>query len=35
MPTLIISSDQDLLVLNPWRGIPILTPAQFVAQFSI
>lgn len=32
---IIVSSDQDLLVLNPWRGIPILTPAQFVAQFSI
>lgn len=31
---LIVSSDQDLLVLNPWRGIPILTPAQFVSQFS-
>jgi len=23
----------DLLALNPWNGIPILTPAQFVAQF--
>ena len=30
----IISSDNDLLVLTPWTGIPILTPAQFVAQFS-
>lgn len=27
-----ISSDQDLLVLNPWNGIPILTPAQFLAE---
>jgi len=31
----IISSDRDLLSLNPWRGIPILTPAQFVSQFSV
>lgn len=30
----IVSSDQDLLVLHPWRGIAILTPAQFVSQFS-
>jgi hypothetical protein len=30
---LIVSSDRDLLVLSPWNGIPILTPAQFVAQF--
>ncbi|HZB87965.1 MAG TPA: putative toxin-antitoxin system toxin component, PIN family [Terracidiphilus sp.] len=28
----LVSSDQDLLVLNPWRGIPILTPAQFLEQ---
>jgi putative PIN family toxin of toxin-antitoxin system len=32
---LIVTSDQDLLVLNPWRGIPILTPAQFLAQFAV
>lgn len=31
----IVSSDHDLLVLHPWRGIPILTPAQFLAQFTI
>lgn len=30
----IVSSDQDLLVLNPWRGIAILTPAQFLAEFN-
>lgn len=30
----IVSSYHDLLVLNPWRGIAILTPAEFVAQFS-
>jgi putative PIN family toxin of toxin-antitoxin system len=26
----IVSGDQDLLVLNPYRGIPILTPKQFL-----
>lgn len=25
-----VSSDEDLLVLNPWRGIPIVTPAEFM-----
>jgi predicted nucleic acid-binding protein len=29
---LLISSDEDLLVLHPWRGIPIVTPALFLAQ---
>jgi hypothetical protein len=29
----IVRSDHDLLALHPWNGIPILTPAQFVAQF--
>ena len=32
---ILVSSDGDLLVLNPWRGIRILTPTQFVSQFSI
>ena len=27
----IISSDKDLLALNPWRSIPVLTPAGFLA----
>jgi uncharacterized protein len=27
---LILSGDGDLLVLNPFRGIPIVTPATFV-----
>jgi putative PIN family toxin of toxin-antitoxin system len=27
----LVSSDEDLLVLHPWHGIPIVTPAQFVA----
>jgi putative PIN family toxin of toxin-antitoxin system len=26
----LVSSDDDLLVLNPWQYIPILTPAQFL-----
>lgn len=30
--SLIVSSDADLLTLHPWRGIPILTPAQFLEQ---
>ena len=31
----IVSSDQDLLVLSPWNGIPILTPAQFLVRAEI
>jgi putative PIN family toxin of toxin-antitoxin system len=30
-PRAIISSDQDLLVLDPWRGIPIVRPVDFLA----
>lgn len=26
----LVSSDDDLLVLHPWQGIPVLTPAQFL-----
>lgn len=26
----LISSNDDLLALNPWQGIPIFTPAQFL-----
>jgi len=29
---LLITSDEDLLVLHPWRGIPIVTPANFLAH---
>jgi putative PIN family toxin of toxin-antitoxin system len=25
----LVSSDEDLLVLHPWRGIPILAPEEF------
>ena len=28
----LISSDADLLVLNPWNGVPILTPAAFLEK---
>ncbi len=28
----LVSSDQDLLVLHPWRGIPILRPAEYLAR---
>ena len=31
---LIVSSDDDLLVLNPWNGIPIVTPADFLSQWE-
>ena len=30
----LVSSDADLLVLNPWQGISIWTPAAFLAQFG-
>lgn len=28
----LISSDDDLLVLHPWRDVPILTPSTYVAK---
>lgn len=31
--TLIVTGDQDLLVLHPWRGVHILSPADFVRSF--
>ena len=30
----IVSGDRDLLDLNPFRGIPIVTPATFVRDTS-
>lgn len=30
--TLIVSSDNDLLVLGPWRGVRILRPAEYLAM---
>jgi putative PIN family toxin of toxin-antitoxin system len=32
--TCIISGDKDLLELNPFRAIPILTPDKFIALFK-
>jgi len=29
---LILTGDQDLLVLSPFRGIPILTPMEYLAE---
>lgn len=29
----IITGDKDLLVLNPFRGIPILSPSDFINNF--
>lgn len=26
----LVSGDQDLLVLNPFRGVPVITPAEFL-----
>jgi uncharacterized protein len=31
----LVSSDEDLLVLHPWHGISIVTPAEFLAQSKI
>ncbi len=28
----IVSGDKDLLVLHPWRGIAIITPADFLVM---
>jgi len=28
----IVSGDEDLLVLNPWRGIQVLRPAEFLSS---
>lgn len=30
--SIIVSSDQDLLVLNPWRGVRILRPTDYLAE---
>jgi uncharacterized protein len=32
--TIIVSSDDDLLVLDPWRGIRILRPADYVGLWE-
>ena len=28
----IVSSDDDLLVLHPWRGVRVLRPAAYLAE---
>lgn len=30
----LVASDEDLLVLNPWRGIPVVRPAEFLLRFG-
>ena len=32
--TTIVASDEDLLVLNPWRGVRIITPAEYVKRLE-
>jgi predicted nucleic acid-binding protein len=29
---LLVTGDEDLLALHPWRGIPILSPANYLAR---
>jgi uncharacterized protein len=30
----LVASDADLLTLDPWRGVRIMTPAEYVAGFE-
>lgn len=30
----IVTGDQDLLILHPWRGIDIVTPTDFLATYG-
>jgi putative PIN family toxin of toxin-antitoxin system len=30
----VVSSDEDLLVLHPWRGIPVVTQGEFLSRFK-
>lgn len=32
---MIVTNDKDLLVLNPFRNIPILTPDQFLIELEV
>lgn len=32
--TTIVSSDDDLRVLSPWRGVDVISPAEYVARFD-
>jgi predicted nucleic acid-binding protein len=29
---ILVSSDQDLLVLDPWRGVRIIRPAEYLGD---
>ncbi len=31
----IVSGDEDLLVLHPWRGVQVLRPAEFLNELGI
>jgi predicted nucleic acid-binding protein len=31
---MIVSRDDDLLVLNPWRGVHVLSPADYLLAFD-
>ncbi len=33
--TTIVSSDDDLLVLDPWRGVRIMLPATYLAEVGV
>lgn len=33
--TVIVSGDEDMLVLNPWRGIQVLRPARFLQKLGM
>lgn len=33
--TCIVSGDEDLLILHPFRGIPVLTPRQFLEYSKV
>ena len=33
--TAIVSGDEDLLVLNPWRGVQVLRPAAFLVELGV
>lgn len=33
--TIIVSGDEDLLALSPWRGIKVLRPTQFLNELNV
>ena len=33
--TAVVSGDEDLLVLHPWRGVQVLRPAEFLNELGI